>query len=48
MAQQGTEAKQKFFMKSTVILDKVEKIESLQNVATVHCSGWLPTTGKNM
>ena len=35
MAQQGTEAKQQIFMKTTVILDKVKKIESLQIVATV-------------
>ena len=50
MAQQGIEAKQQIFMKTTVILqlDKVKKIESLQNVATVHYSGWIPTTGKNM
>ena len=35
MEQKGTEAKQQIFMKTTVILDKVKKIESLQNVATV-------------
>ena len=50
MAQQGIEAKQQIFMKTTVILqlDKVKKIESLQNVATVDDFHLLQCTGKNM